>query len=144
MKRILTLIIIFSWLTPIYAREMISLKEYLILNENDNSDAVNAYVSKRCSATFLVVAKIFGDNTLENKKVFDQMVIKGSDLMTAAATIEANSNNRNVNQVIYEVRDQIEIMVDNLMQISDECYAKTGVYLTPHVEDLTLCNSIFD
>lgn len=143
MKRILSLIIIFSWLTPIYAKEMISLKEYLILNENDNSDAVNAYVSKRCSATFLVVAKIFGDNTSENKEVFDQMVIKGSDLMTAAATIEANSNNRNVNQVIYEVRDQIEIMVDNLMQISDESYAKTGVYLTPHEEDLTLCNSIF-
>ena len=144
MKKLLSIITACAFLTPLYADEMMSMKEYLILNADDNSDAVAVYTSKRCSATFLVVAKIFGENTPENKRVHDLMIAKGSDLMTTAATIEADSNNRDVIQVMGEVSGQIKIMVDKLMKISDKSYANTGVYLTPHQEDLTICNSIFN
>ncbi len=144
MKKLLSIIAACAFLTPLYADEMMSMKEYLILNADDNSDHVAIYTSKRCSATFLVVAKIFGESTTENKRVHDLMVAKGSDLMTAAAAIEANLNNRDVFQVLGEVKDQIKIMVDKLMKISDESYANTGVYLTPHQEDLAICRTLFD
>ena len=102
------------------------------------------YLSKRCASTFLVVAKIFGENSAENKQVFDAMTEKGSKLMVTAATIESQNQGREVTSVLKEVKGQIKIMVDDLMDISDKSYARTGVYLTPHVDDLKICRTIFE
>jgi len=128
----------------ILSSEMISLKEYAEKHQNDNKEAVAVYLSKRCASTFLVVAKILGESTKENKEVFDAMVNKGSELMMSAAILESQDQKREVASVLEEVNGQIKIMVDDLMEISDKSYARTGVYLSPHVEDLKFCRAVFE
>lgn len=146
MKILIQIPLLFCFLfsNQIFSSEMVSLKDYIEKHQNDNDEAVTVYISKRCAATFLVVAKIMGESTEENKKVFDAMANKGSELMIAAATIESNDQNREVTSVLEEITGQIKIMVDDLMEISDKSYARTGVYLTPHVEDLKICRTIFE
>ena len=138
------IILCFLFSNIIQSSEMISLEDYIEAHQNDNSDAVAVYLSKRCASTFLVVAKILGEDTAENKQVFDAMAEKASELMLTAASIESQNQRREVTKVLEEVNGQIKIMVDDLMEISDKSYARTGVYLTPHVDDLKICRTIFE
>ncbi len=146
MKRVIPAFIFLCFLfsSAIHSSEMISLEDYIEAHQNDNSESVAVYLSKRCASTFLVVAKILGEDTAENKQVFDAMAEKASELMLTAASIESQNQRREVTKVLEEVNGQIKIMVDDLMEISDKSYARTGVYLTPHVDDLKICRTIFE
>mgnify|MGYP000627942983 CR=1 FL=1 len=127
-----------------FSSEILSVQEYVEKHQSDNQEAVTVYVSKRCAAIFLVTAKIVGESKKENKEVFDAMVNKGSELMVIAATLESEDNKSELVPALEEVNGQVQIMVDDLMQISDKSYARTGEYLSPHIEDLKSCRAIFE
>ena len=117
--------------------------DYLILHENDNVDAVSSYLSKRCAATFLVVAQIFNnENKPDDKEVSDAMADAASRMLIIASNIEASVSKRDVLEVTVDVQAEVKRIYNILWEISEDSYARTAVYLTPHVDDLKTCQII--
>ncbi|MEL1231879.1 MAG: hypothetical protein VXA26_11240 [Candidatus Neomarinimicrobiota bacterium] len=124
------------------AEKIQSIEDYLSLHKNDNEEAVASYLSKRCAATFLVVANIFNnENKPEDKKVFNQMTILSSQMIEAASYIDASVSKRDVLEVAFDVNEEVKRIFNILWDISEDSYARSGVYLTPHVKDLKICQT---
>ena len=123
------------------AEKIQSIEDYLSLHKNDNEEAVASYLSKRCAATFLVVANIFNnENKPEDKKVFNQMTILSGQMIEAASYIDASVSKRDVLEVAFDVNEEVKRIFNILWDISEDSYA-SGVYLTPHVKDLKICQT---
>ena len=58
-KYLLLSALVFSF--GLHAEKIQSIEAYITLHADDNQEAVASYLSKRCAATFLVVAKIFNN-----------------------------------------------------------------------------------
>ena len=137
-KYLLILALVFSF--GLHAEKIQSIEDYLILHENDNVDAVSSYLSKRCAATFLVVAQIFNnENKPDDKEVSDAMADAASRMLIIASNIEASVSKRDVLEVTVDVQAEVKRIYNILWEISEDSYARTAVYLTPHVDDLKTC-----
>ena len=91
------------------AEKIQSIEDYLSLHKNDNEEAVASYLSKRCAATFLVVANIFNnENKPEDKKVFNQMTILSGQMIEAASYIDASVSKRDVLEVAFDVNEEVK------------------------------------
>ena len=44
---------------------------------------------------------------------------------------------------VNEVDKEIKVIWNVLAEASDLSYAKTGVYMTPHIQDMTLCRASY-
>lgn len=133
--------LIFSF--TLHAEKIQSIEEYLSLHANDSQEAIGSYLTKRCAATFLVVAKIFNDdNKSDDKKVFDQMTNLSVQMIQAASLIDASVAKRDVLDVAVDVNAEVRRIYNILWEISEDSYARTAVYLTPHVNDLKTCQVI--
>jgi len=140
-KYLLILALVFSF--GLHAEKIQSIEDYLILHENDNVDAVSSYLSKRCAATFLVVAQIFNnENKPDDKEVSDAMADAASRMLIIASNIEASVSKRDVLEVTVDVQAEVKRIYNILWEISEDSYARTAVYLTPHVDDLKTCQII--
>ena len=127
----------------LHAEKIQSIEDYLALHSNDNQEAVSSYLSKRCAATFLVVAKIFNnENKPDDKKVSDTMAVAASLLIDTASYIDASVAKRDVLEVAIDVNAEVRRIFNILWEISEDSYARTAVYLTPHVDDLKTCQII--
>lgn len=125
------------------AEKIQSVDDYLSLHADDSKEATAAYLSKRCAATFLVVAKIFNNkDNPDDKMVSNVMADSASRLIGAAAIIDASVGQRDVLEVAVEVNKQVKRIFDVLWEISEDSYARTAIYLTPHVNDLKACKLI--
>ena len=137
-KYLLILALVFSF--GLHAEKIQSIEDYLILHENDNVDAVSSYLSKRCAATFLVVAQIFNnENKPDDKEVSDAMADAASRMLIIASNIEASVSKRDVLDATIDVQAEVKRIYNILWEISEDSYARTAVYLTPHVDDLKTC-----
>ena len=124
----------------LHAEKIQSIEEYLSLHANDSQEAIGSYLTKRCAATFLVVAKIFNDdNKSDDKKVFDQMTNLSVQMIEAASYIDASVSKRDVLEVALDVNEEVKRIYNILWEISEDSYARTAVYLSPHVDDLKTC-----
>ena len=127
----------------LHAEKISSIKDYLTLHSNDNQEAVSSYLTKRCAATFLVVAKIFNDeNKPDDKKVSDAMTSAATRMLITALDIDASVAKRDFLEVSVDVRAEVRRIYNILWEISEDSYEKTAVYLTPHVNDLKSCQII--
>ena len=137
-KYLLILALVFSF--GLHAEKIQSIGDYLTLHENDNVDAESSYLSKRCAATFLVVAQIFNnENKPDDKEVSDAMADAASRMLIIASNIEASVSKRDVLEVTVDVQAEVKRIYNILWEISEDSYARTAVYLTPHVDDLKTC-----
>ena len=77
-----------------------SIEDYLNLHADDNQEAVASYLSKRCAATFLVVAKIFNnENKPDDKKVSDTMANSAMKMIEMATYVDASVVNRDLLEI---------------------------------------------
>jgi hypothetical protein len=104
---------------------------------------VSSYLSKRCAATFLVVAKIFNnENKPDDKKVSDTMTKAAVKMIETASYIDASVAKRDVLDVAVDVNAEVKRIFNILWEVSEDSYARTAVYLSPHVDDLKVCQTI--
>ena len=137
-KYILLSVLVFSF--GVHAEKIQSIEDYLNLHADDNQEAVASYLSKRCAATFLVVAKIFNnENKPDDKKVSDTMANSAMKMIEMATYVDASVVNRDLLEIAPEVNAEVERIFDILWEISEDSYARSAVYLTPHVDDLRAC-----
>ena len=137
-KYILLPVLVFSF--GVHAEKIQSIEDYLNLHADDNQEAVASYLSKRCAATFLVVAKIFNnENKPDDKKVSDTMANSAMKMIEMASYVDAATANRDVLDVAIDVNEEVTRIFNILWEISEDSYARTAVYLSPHVEDLRAC-----
>ena len=137
-KYILLSVLVFSF--GVHAEKIQSIEDYLNLHADDNQEAVASYLSKRCAATFLVVAKIFNnENKPDDKKVSDTMANSDMKMIEMASYVDAATANRDVLDVAIDVNEEVTRIFNILWEISEDSYARTAVYLSPHVEDLRAC-----
>ena len=137
-KYILLSVLVFSF--GVHAEKIQSIEDYLNLHADDNQEAVASYLSKRCAATFLVVAKIFNnENKPDDKKVSDTMANSAMKMIEMASYVDAATANRDVLDVAIDVNEEVTRIFNILWEISEDSYARTAVYLSPHVEDLRAC-----
>ena len=141
-KYLLISVLVFSF--GLHAEKIQSLEDYLTLNNaNDNKDSVSAYLFKRCAATFSVVGQILNnENKPGYKKISDDMTIAGARMLVAASNLDASFAKRDVLDVAVDVRAEVKKIYNILWEISEDSYARTAVYLTPHVDDLKTCQII--
>ena len=94
-KYLLISALVFSF--GLHAEKIQSIENYLTLHASDNQEAVSSYLSKRCAATFLVVAKIFNnENKPDDKKVSDTMTKAAVKMIETASYIDASVAKRDV------------------------------------------------
>lgn len=137
-KYILLSVLFFSF--GAHAEKIQSIEDYLSLHADDNQEAVASYLSKRCAATFLVVAKIFNnENKPDDKKVSDAMANSALQMIEMATFVDASAANTSSLEIAPEVNAEVERIFNILWEISEDSYARTAVYLTPHVGDLKAC-----
>ena len=127
----------------LHAEKIQSIEAYITLYADDNQEAVASYLSKRCAATFLVVAKIFNnEDKPEDKKVSDTMANSAMQMIEIASYVDASVANRDVLEVAIDVNEEVTRIFNILWEISEDSYARTAVYLSPHVDDLKACQLI--
>ena len=115
--------------------ELKPLEEILIENA-DNERFVASYSSKRCAAIYLEVAKIVQE--VEPEKI-TVLANKASELTLYAALIDSKKTLDEISMSeVNEVDKEIKVIWNVLAEASDLSYAKTGVYMTPHIQDMTL------
>ena len=136
-KLIISTLTIFS--VSIHSNSLMPIEKWLAQHANDNPNYIASYMSKRCSATFLVVAKIMGEGDSERKRVFDNMVEYASNLQSAAALIESQDNNTTALESVEIVQKDVKRIFDILWEDAEDSYARTGVYLSPIQNDLGYC-----
>lgn len=134
--RKISLLLLLVSTIPAYAASIISIEKWMIEHANDNPEYIASYMSKRCSATFMVVAKIFGE---KEKNVFDRMVNYATDLQNQAVYIDNEKNNSSLLETADLVQGDVKRIFDILWENAEDSYAKTGVYLAPIQEDLGYC-----
>jgi hypothetical protein len=137
----LILALVFSF--GLHAEKIQAIENYLTLHASDNQEAVSSYLSKRCAATFLVVAKIFNnENKPDDKKVSDTMTKAAVKMIETASYIDASVAKRDVLDVAVDVNAEVKRIFNILWEVSEDSYARTAVYLSPHVDDLKVCQTI--
>jgi hypothetical protein len=140
-KYLLISALVFSF--GLHAEKIQSIENYLTLHASDNQEAVSSYLSKRCAATFLVVAKIFNnENKPDDKKVSDTMTKAAVKMIETASYIDASVAKRDVLDVAVDVNAEVKRIFNILWEVSEDSYARTAVYLSPHVDDLKACQTI--
>jgi|TARA_B110000967_G_C18704092_1_gene469334 hypothetical protein len=140
-KYLLISALVFSF--GLHAEKIQSIESYLTLHASDNQEAVSSYLSKRCAATFLVVAKIFNnENKPDDKKVSDTMTKAAVKMIETASYIDASVAKRDVLDVAVDVNAEVKRIFNILWEVSEDSYARTAVYLSPHVDDLKVCQTI--
>jgi hypothetical protein len=140
-KYLLISALVFSF--GLHAEKIQSIESYLTLHASDNQEAVSSYLSKRCAATFLVVAKIFNnENKPDDKKVSDTMTKAAVKMIETASYIDASVAKRDVLDVAVDVNAEVKRIFNILWEVSEDSYARTAVYLSPHVDDLKACQTI--
>jgi|TARA_B110000305_G_scaffold235453_1_gene295115 hypothetical protein len=140
-KYLLISALVFSF--GLHAEKIQSIENYLTLHASDNQEAVSSYLSKRCAATFLVVAKIFNnENKPDDKKVSDTMTKAAVKMIETASYIDASVAKRDVLDVAVDVNAEVKRIFNILWEVSEDSYARTAVYLSPHVDDLKVCQTI--
>ena len=139
MFKYLPLLLVISF--PSISNAQLKPLETIILENADNEVFAASYSSKRCAAIYLEVAKIVQEMEPASLK---PLVDKASELTLYAALIDSGKTAEKISTTEIERTDkEVKRIWKILSEISDDSYARTGVYLSPHTKDMELCRALY-
>tara|TARA_B100000767_G_scaffold263346_1_gene277000 strand:- start:890 stop:1330 length:441 start_codon:yes stop_codon:yes gene_type:complete len=126
---------------PIIAYAELKPLDEILLENSSNERFVASYSSKRCAAIYLEVGKIVQEIEPQTMTVLAE---KASELTLFASLIDSGKTLDEIAMSDVNKADkEIKVIWDVLAEASDISYAKTGVYLTPHIKDMKLCRATY-
>ena len=85
----------------------------------------------------------FGLHAEKIQSIEAYITLHADDNQEAVASyVDASVANRDVLEVAIDVNEEVTRIFNILWEISEDSYARTAVYLSPHVDDLKACQLI--
>lgn len=113
-----------------------------VLEEHEGqNEFLTSYSSKRCAAIYLEVGRIM---KTDNPGLMKLMVDSASELTLLAALMDSRKDISNITPSDVASADaDVRRIWEIVESISNDHYAKTGVYLEAHTDDLKTCRILY-
>ena len=113
-----------------------------VLEEHEGqNEFLTSFSSKRCAAIYLEVGRIM---QTDNPGLMKLLVDSASELTLLAALMDSRKDLSNITPSDVASADaDVKRILKIVKSISNDHYAKTGVYLEAHMEDLKTCRILY-